>query len=329
MAAPAVAAAVKAAVAVVTDKKLRKIVGGIILGVIIIIVAPIAILLGIGDVGSSIDWQSPEMQQHIYDNMTDEQKSRLQAFADTMDAIDNEITAQGLDVEPIKAQVIFLCTLRDRDVTDTLYSDFVSCFAGGADDETVFANLADKFGVTLTAEEKETILKMCESAIASATVPPTAFHIGIGALLASDDTPLNPDPFTSPFKGLDWKAAVSSNYGNRKDPFTGEKSKHSGMDLQADAGTPIYPIKSGVVLFVRNDEDGYGKHLAINHGGKQVSIYAHCSEILVAEGDEVDTDTMIAKVGSTGRSTGDHLHLEIIIDGNPKNPKKYLEVNTP
>jgi len=329
MAAPAAAAAAKAAVAVLKDKKLRKIVGGIILGIVIIIVAPIAILLGIGDVSSSIDWKSPEMQQYIYDNMTDEQKARLQAFADTMDAIDNEITAQGLDVEPIKAQVIFLCTLRDREVTDTLYSDFVSCFAENADDETVFQNLADKFGVTLTAEEKETILKMCESAIASVTVPPTAFHLGIGALLASDDTPLNPAPFTSPFQGLDWKAAVSSNYGNRTDPFTGEKSKHSGMDLQADEGTPIYPVKAGTVLFVRNDEDGYGKYLVINHGGKQATLYAHCSEILVAEGDEVTTETVIAKVGSTGRSTGNHLHIEFIFDGRPVNPKKYLEVNTP
>jgi len=126
MAAPAVAAALKAAAAVVTDKKLRKIVGGIILGVIIVIVAPIAILLGIGDAGQSIDWNSPEMQQQIIDNMTDEEKARLQHFEDVLTAIENEITAQGLTVEPIKAQVIFLCTLIDREETDTLYSDFVS-----------------------------------------------------------------------------------------------------------------------------------------------------------------------------------------------------------
>ena len=322
----AIPVAVKVAVTVVTDKKLRKIVGGILLGIIVLIIAPIAVLLGVGDAASSIDWNSPEMQQYIVDNMTDEQKARLQAFEDTLNAIEIEITAQGLDVEPIKAQVIFLCTLRDCEVTDTLYSDFVSCFADGADDDTIFANLADKFGVTLTAEEKEKILLLVEKAVESQTVPPTAFHIGIGALLAGDDTPLNPDPFVSPFHGLDWTAAFSSGYGNRTDPFTGEKSKHSGIDLAADAGTPIYPVKSGVVLFVRNDEDGYGKYLAINHGGKQVSVYGHCSEILVAAGDEVTTDTMIAKVGTTGRSTGNHLHLEIVIDGQPVNPKKYLEV---
>jgi len=321
----AIPVAAKIAVTVVTDKKLRKIVGGILLGIIVLIIAPIAILLGIGDVGSSIDWQSPEMQQYLIDNMTDEQKARLQHFEDVLNAIEDEITAQGVDVEPIKAQVIFLCTLIDRDETDTLYSDFISCFAGGADDDTVFQNLADKFGVSLTAEEKEKILLMCEKAIESQTVPPGALHNEIGTMLADDTTPLNPDPFVSPFHGLDWQASFSSPYGNRKDPFTDEKSKHSGIDLAADEGTPIYPIKSGVVLFTRSSDDGYGKYVVINHGGGQASLYGHCSEILVAAGDEVTTDTMIAKVGSTGRSTGDHCHLEIIIDGKPVNPKKYLE----
>jgi hypothetical protein len=329
MAAPAVVAAAKAAVAVVTDPKLRKIVGGIILGIIIVIIAPIAILLGVMDTGSSIDWQSPEMQQQIYDNMTDEEKARMQHFADAMQFIEDEITAQGLDIEPIKAQVIFLSTLIDREETDTLYSDFVSCFAGDADDETIFNNLADKFGVNLTAEEKEKILLLVEKAVESVTVPPSALHTEIGNLLAGDTTPVNPNPFVSPFHGLDWQVCLSSGYGSRTDPITGEKAKHSGLDLAADAGTPIYPVKPGKVLFIRNNPDGYGNYLAVSHGGGQASLYGHCSEILVAEGDEVTTDTVIAQVGSTGRSTGNHCHLEIIIDGKPVNPKKFLEVTTP
>jgi len=84
-----------------------------------------------------------------------------------MQAIEDEITARGLSVEPIKAQVVFLCTLIEREKTGTLYSDFVSCFSDDADDETVFANLYAKFGVSLTAEEKEKILLLCEKAAAS------------------------------------------------------------------------------------------------------------------------------------------------------------------
>ena len=169
MAGPAVATIAKAAASILTDKKLRKIAGGIILGIIIIIIAPITILLGVMDTGQSIDWNSPEMRQQIMDNMTEEEKTRLQRFADIMQNIEDEITAQGLLVEPIKAQVIFLCTLIDREETDTLYADFVSCFADNADNETVFQNLTDTFGVSLTAEEKDEILLLCEKAIESVT----------------------------------------------------------------------------------------------------------------------------------------------------------------
>lgn len=326
MAIPVIA---KVAVTVVTNKKLRRIAGGIILGVIIIVIAPIAILLGVMDTGQGIDWNSPEMQQQIIDNMTDEEKARLQHFADAMQNIEDEITAQGLSVEPIKAQVIFLSVLIDREEADTFYADFISCFADDADDETVFNNLSAKFGVSLTAEEKEKILLMCGKAVESVTVPPSVLHDEIGTMLAGDTMPVNADPFASPFYELDWQACLTSNYGNRKDPFTGEKAKHSGLDLAADEGTPIYPVKPGKMLFVRDDTDGYGKFLVISHGGGQASLYAHCSEILVAAGDEVAADTVIARVGSTGRSTGNHLHIEIIIDGQPMNPKRYLEVTKP
>ncbi|MFA6730004.1 MAG: hypothetical protein WC152_01055 [Candidatus Izemoplasmatales bacterium] len=161
----AIPVAAKAVVTVLTDKKLRKIVVGIILGIIIIIIAPIAILLGVMDTGQSMDWNSPEMQQQIMDNMTDEEKARLQHFAGVMQNIEDEITAQSLSIEPIKAQVIFLSVLIDREETDILYADFISCFANDADDETVFNNLSSKFGVSLTAEEKEKILLLCEKAV--------------------------------------------------------------------------------------------------------------------------------------------------------------------
>jgi len=326
----AISVAAKVALTVVKDKKLRKIVGGIILGIIIVIVAPIAILLGVGDAASSIDWNSPEMQQHLMDNMTDEERAKLQAFADTMQAIEDEITAQGLTIEPIKAQVIFLCVLYDREPDAELYTDFISCFADGADDETVFTNLTDTFGVSFTAEEKEKILLLCEKAVESQTVPPGAIHIEIGEMLAGDTTPVSAEIFTTPFRDLDWQACITSEYGKRIDPFTGEEALHSGLDLIADLGTPIYPVKPGTVLFVRYSENGWGHHLAINHGGGQASLYAHCSEIFVAEGDEVDIDTIIAAVGSSGRSTAAHLHIDIVIDGKPVNPKRFLkEAETP
>ena len=137
MAAPAVAAA-KAAFAVVTDPKLRRIAGGIILGIIIVIIMPIAMLLGFGSASSKIDWGSLKMQQYLIDHMSSEEKAQLRRFENMLSTIENEIILQGLDIEPIKAQVIFLCLMINYEQTDTLYSDFVSCFADGADDKAVF-----------------------------------------------------------------------------------------------------------------------------------------------------------------------------------------------
>ena len=168
MAAPA---AVRAVIIVLKDPKLRKILGGIILGIIIIIMAPIALLLSIGGFGGSGEWDRAEIQQYVYDKMTDEAMAQLQRFGDIMQAIEDEITVQGVDVEPIKAQVIFLCVLVDREDVDAIYGDFVSCFAENTDDEAVFASLTDRFGVDFTAEEKEKILLLCEKAVESKIDP--------------------------------------------------------------------------------------------------------------------------------------------------------------
>jgi murein DD-endopeptidase MepM/ murein hydrolase activator NlpD len=269
------------------------------------------------------------MLARIEANMTPEQKARLQHFADIMQKIEDEITAQGLDAEPIKAQVIFMCALGEREESDTLYSDFVSCFADGADDETVFANISAAFGVSFTAEEKEKILLLCEKAVESQTVPPSALHNEIGSLLAGDSSPAAAERFASPFHDRDWQSCLTSGYGNRKDPITGENAKHAGLDLAAPEGTAIYPSKPGKVLLVRWDENGYGNYIVISHGGGQATLYGHCSAILATAGDEVTTDTVIARVGSTGKSTGNHLHFEIIVNGKPVNPKKYLGASTP
>jgi hypothetical protein len=96
--------------------------------------------------------------------------------------------------------------------------------------------------------------------------------------------------------------------------------------LSAPEGTKIYASKPGKVLFVRFDADGYGKFLVVNHGGGEATLYGHRSEILVREDDAVTADTVIARVGNTGRSTGAHCHFEIILGGKPVNPLKFLRV---
>lgn len=130
--------------------------------------------------------------------------------------------------------------------------------------------------------------------------------------------------FHSPFEGMDWKSHITSPFGYRLDPFTGQPSGHTGIDIGMPCGTPIKAAKDGVVITAMKQDTGYGYHIIINHGNGYETLYGHCSELLVNVGDTVSTGEVIAKVGTTGRSTGYHLHFEIIKDGQPQDPLNYI-----
>lgn len=118
---------------------------------------------------------------------------------------------------------------------------------------------------------------------------------------------------------------VTSNYGIRQSPFSKETENHYGTDIAADKGTEILAVKEGKVSFVGYDSNGYGNYLKIEHTDSLQTLYGHCSEILVKEGDYVLAGQPVATVGSTGRSTGNHLHFEIIMNGEPVNALWYME----
>lgn len=118
-------------------------------------------------------------------------------------------------------------------------------------------------------------------------------------------------------------AYLSSVFGNRIDPFTGRPARHEGLDFANDFGSPILAAESGVVLAV-NMHPQYGNSLDIDHGNGLVTRYAHLSRILVKKGDLVKRGQEIAEMGSTGRSTGPHLHFEVLKNGVSQNPLSYL-----
>ncbi|KKT58861.1 MAG: Peptidase M23 [Candidatus Amesbacteria bacterium GW2011_GWB1_47_19] len=101
---------------------------------------------------------------------------------------------------------------------------------------------------------------------------------------------------------------------------------HSGIDMRAPLGEPIHPIMSGKVMKVEKEWFGYGNMVVITHGAEYQSLYGHLSKILVREGQVVTTGTIIGEVGSTGRSTGPHLHLEILENGRTVNPATILGI---
>jgi murein DD-endopeptidase MepM/ murein hydrolase activator NlpD len=118
----------------------------------------------------------------------------------------------------------------------------------------------------------------------------------------------------------------SSSFGWRLDPFNGHKAFHEGLDFMASVGTPIYASARGIVSAAEQTPD-YGKIVKIDHGLGVETRYAHASLLLVHAGDRVEKGQKIAEVGSSGRSTGPHLHYEIRLDGNPLDPRKYLNAS--
>lgn len=119
---------------------------------------------------------------------------------------------------------------------------------------------------------------------------------------------------------------ATSNFGYRIDPFTGAQTFHEGIDFHGDKGTAVLAAASGKVIAAEWHSQ-YGKMVEIDHGNGLVSRYAHASELNVREGDLVVRGQKVAEIGSTGRSTGPHLHFEVRLNGVPQNPARFLRAD--
>lgn len=114
-----------------------------------------------------------------------------------------------------------------------------------------------------------------------------------------------------------------SPYGWRVDPFTGKSAMHTGIDFQAETGAPIVAAAGGLVV-TQEFHPAYGNMIEIEHGNQVISRYAHSSKVFVKKGDLIKRGQKIALVGSTGRATGPHLHYEVLVQGIPQDPRKFL-----
>lgn len=117
--------------------------------------------------------------------------------------------------------------------------------------------------------------------------------------------------------------ALTSNFGGRWHPILGEYRNHLGIDMAAPAGSPVYATASGIVRFAQWN-GGYGLFVVLDHGGGLMTRYGHLERILVTAGQTVRAGDLLAYVGSTGLSTGPHLHYEIWLNGAAIDPKRYL-----
>ncbi len=119
------------------------------------------------------------------------------------------------------------------------------------------------------------------------------------------------------------KGWMSSSFGRRTDPFTGRPAWHKGVDFAGKAGSDVVAVGSGVVTWAGR-RSGFGLLVEINHGNGYVTRYAHNKEVLVKVGDIVNKGQTVSLMGSSGRSTGPHVHFEVLVNGRPVNPSKYV-----
>lgn len=160
-----------------------------------------------------------------------------------------------------------------------------------------------------TTEEKTIGEKKSDNAVKSAADEDS---VAVMSLFKSDEE------ITVPVHG-----EITSEYGNRTNPVSGEYLMHSGVDIAASQGTEIRAAYSGIVSEVGSNSVG-GNYISLVHKDGSETLYCHCSKIIAEKGDVIRAGETIALVGSTGRSTGPHLHFEITVDGNTEDPLLYL-----
>ncbi len=233
----------------------------------------------------------------------------------TQEKVHGHLNAMALKLGDLEAQVMRLDTLGDRLARvaglkpQELPAKGTSPGRGGAESATIAPR-------DLSVEEFSALLETLRRKIDQRTDQLSV----LDALLIQNSASLKFLPSLLPIVD-GW---YSSNFGYRIDPFTGQQSYHEGIDFPAESGTPIVAAASGKVIHADVHRE-YGKMVEVDHGNGLVSRYAHASKVDVREGDLVVRGQRIAAVGSTGRSTGPHLHFEVRLNGVPQNPARFLQ----
>ncbi len=352
--------AVKAAATALSDERLRKIIGWVIAALlsplILIIVLICSLLSGTAEHnntavelcfnGGAISDSVPESYRGYIEDM----RSSFILLDASIASLNAEME-DGDSLDSVRLKAAFFSLFFGAESPSRLeHRKFAGCFVSyeersrtvTSDDETVSeetytvavpirelpvvcANIASAMGMEITAENQANASEIYYRVLYGRPVPTYGdeFDRWSDSLPLSSATFVGADGFCSPL-GSGWRSMATSEFGYRKDPFTGKGAGHGGIDLGAPKGTPVRAALSGTVYVVRYSTSGYGYHVMIDHGGGFITLYAHCSRLNVTEGQQVDTGTVIAEVGSTGRSTGNHLHFEIRIHGEKQNPKSYL-----
>lgn len=350
MANPALIA--KAAAIILTDEKAQKAVGWTLVAILSPLILLIAFLCSLGSGATEHNITAVELC--FYDTIgipaetPEEYRLCIEAMRASFAQLDiaiaaiNENTEEETSLDDIRVKAIFYALYFGAESHRDAQS-FADCFVTweerirtvlveGSDPPeeteeiysaaipiedlgTVWQNIA-AMGVTPTAEQRsnaDSIYNLIRYGAAG----------GSNGFDGSDVPFIGADGFCSPI-GENWRNVVTSEFGYRRDPFTGERKGHSGMDLAVPTGTSVRAALPGTVTVSTYNQGGYGYYVMIDHGNGLSTLYGHNSQLLARVGQTVEAGDVIALSGSTGRSTGPHLHFEVRINGERTNPRSYL-----
>lgn len=350
----------KAVLSALSDEKMRKGIGWTIAAILSPFILIIIILCGLLSGMANHNNTALDLSFHggsISGNIPEEYREHIEDMRNSFEMLIGrieEVNGQmedGDSLDSIRVKAVFYSLYFGEDHPSSVdQGKYVDCFVtyeerirtitdeeGNEFEETymvaipitnlseIYRNIEAIIGKSVTYEDMANATEVYYRILYGRPAPTYGqeFDGFINGLPLSEKPFIGVDGFCSPV-GSDWRNVVTSEFGYRKDPFTGQTKGHGGIDLGLPKGTPIRSALDGTVYFVRYSSTGYGYHLMIDHGGGFITLYAHCSRILVTEGQEVKAGEVIGEVGSTGRSTGNHLHFEIRIDGEKQNPRNYL-----
>ncbi len=350
MANPALIA--KAAAIILTDEKARKAVGWTLVAILSPLILLIAFLCSLGSGATEHNITAVELC--FYDTIgipaetPEEYRLCIEAMRASFAQLDiaiaaiNENTEEETSLDDIRVKAIFYALYFGAESHRDAQS-FADCFVTWEERiRTVLVEGSDPpeeteetYSVAIPIEDLGTVWQN----IAAMGVTPTAEQrsnadsiynlirygaAGGGSGFAGSDVPfIGADGFCSPI-GENWRNVVTSEFGYRRDPFTGERKGHSGMDLAVPTGTSVRAALPGTVTVSTYNQGGYGYYVMIDHGNGLSTLYGHNSQLLARVGQTVEAGDVIALSGSTGRSTGPHLHFEVRINGERTNPRSYL-----
>lgn len=318
-------AVIRAAV-LLSDEPSRKNIGWVIVAVLSPVILLAAVLCSLGAGASSHNATLVELCFNggiLPDDTPAEYVVHIENMRNSFVLLDacisaiNENAEEGKSLDGTRVKAIFYALYFGAESHGDAQT-FVDCFvdlAGPVSDlNTVYQRIESVMGITITDDQK---------ANADSIYNLIRYGYSGGVGIGGTDAPfIGADGFCSPV-GENWRNIVTSEFGYRKDPFTGQTKGHSGMDLAVPTGTSVRAALPGTVT-VSQYSSSYGYYVMIDHGGGLATLYAHNSKLLVKVGDVVQAGDIVSLSGSTGRSTGPHLHFEVRVNGERTDPRSYL-----